>query len=243
MKINEQQFATPTGISNQQNQETVYLLQTHFRSGGEVIINELDSTTMNVKELKELVKTYFNLTEKAAVNAKFAEATLEDGTTKIYWDGDLGVGTRVFLLDAEGNQIPAPEGSHTTEDGTNVILGAEGEVLEINKPATAEDMMEVGEDIKSTGVPIAHAVHDKMEEMPVEDLVKAIVEGVNEMMGSYRDRMSAIEAKLETFSKAPASSKTLPASAKKSIHSKPTVEPLQKERFERAIANLSKNKK
>lgn len=198
---------------------------------------------MNVNELKKLVKEYFNLTEKAAVNAKFAEATLEDGTTKIYWDGDLGVGTRVFLLDAEGNQIPAPEGSHTTEDGTNVILGAEGEVLEINKPATAEEMVEVEEGlIGATGVPVAHSPIS-MEEMPVEDLVKAIVEGVNEMMGSYKDRMSAIEAKLETFSKAPASSKTLPASAKKSIHSKPSVEPLQKERFERAVANLMKNKK
>jgi len=198
---------------------------------------------MNVNELKELVKRYFNLTEKAAVNAKFAEATLEDGTTKIYWDGELEVGTRVFLLDAEGNQIPAPEGSHTTEDGVNVILGAEGEVLEINKPATAEEMMEVEEGlIGATGVPVAHA-KTNMEEMPVEDLVKAIVEGVNEMMASYRDRMSAVETKLETFSKAPASSKTLPASAKSPIHSKPAVEPLQKERFERAVANLSKNKK
>jgi hypothetical protein len=198
---------------------------------------------MNVNELKELVKRYFNLTEKAAVNAKFAEATLEDGTTKIYWDGELEVGTRVFLLDAEGNQIPAPEGSHTTEDGVNVILGAEGEVLEINKPATAEEMQEVEEGlIGATGVPVEHA-KARMEEMPVEDLVKAIVEGVNEMMASYKERMSAVEAKLQTFSKAPASSKTLPASAKSPIYSKPAVEPLQKERFERAVANLSKNKK
>ena len=74
---------------------------------------------MNVTELKKLVKEYFNLTD-STVRTKFAEATLEDGTTKIYWDGELAVGTRIFLLDAEGNQIPAPEGSHTLEDGTNV---------------------------------------------------------------------------------------------------------------------------
>lgn len=198
---------------------------------------------MNVQELKKLVKEYFNLTEKAAVEIKFAEAMLKDSDTKVYWDGDLAVGTRVFLLDAEGNQIPAPEGSHTLEDGVNFILGAEGEVLEVNMPATAEEMVEVEEGlIGATGVPVAHTPIS-MEEMPVEDLVKAIVEGVNEMMASYKERMSAVEAKLETFSKAPASSKTLPASANKSIHSKPSVEPLQKERFERAVANLMKNKK
>lgn len=202
---------------------------------------------MNVNELKLLVKTYFNLTEKAAVSAKFAEATLEDGTTKIYWDGELAVGTRVFLLDAEGNQIPAPEGSHTTEDGINVILGAEGEVLEVNTPARPEEMADMMPSmIGATGVEVEHNVHDKkdkMQDVEVEDLVKAIIEGVNEMMKDYKDRMTAMETKLGVFSKAPASTKTIPATVNKSIHSKPTVEPLQKERFERMVADLTKKNK
>lgn len=200
---------------------------------------------MNVTELKKLVKEYFNLTD-STVKTKFAEATLEDGTTKIYWDGELAVGTRIFLLDAEGNQIPAPEGSHTLEDGTNVILGAEGEVLEINMPAAPEAMAEMLPSmIGATGVPAAHAEHpmrDKMQDLEVEDLVKGIIDGVNEMMKDYKDRMTAMETKLGMFSKAPASTKTLPAEAHKTIHSKPSVEPLQKERFERALAELTNKK-
>jgi hypothetical protein len=86
---------------------------------------------MNVEELKTLVKSYFNLADKTTVKRIFAEATLADGTTKIYYEGDLAVGTKIYLLDAEGNEIPAPEGSHTLEDGTNVVLGTEGEVLEL----------------------------------------------------------------------------------------------------------------
>ncbi len=66
--------------------------------------NNTNRLTMNVNDLKSLVKSYFNLTEASTVKQEFAEATLADGTTKIYWDGDLAVGTKVYLLDAEGHQ-------------------------------------------------------------------------------------------------------------------------------------------
>lgn len=197
---------------------------------------------MNVNDLKSLVKSYFNLTEASTVKQEFAEATLADGTTKIYWDGDLAVGTKVYLLDAEGNQIPAPEGSHTLEDGTNIVLGTEGEILEVAERAS-EEMAEQVEVDPATGMPI-ETPETMEEEVPapvaVEDIVKAVVEAVQEEMGKYKDRMSAVEANLEKFSAAPASAKTLPGSVKKA--SKPEVEPLQKERFERVIKSVKINR-
>ena len=197
---------------------------------------------MNVNDLKSLVKSYFNLTEASTVKQEFAEATLADGTTKIYWDGDLAVGTKVYLLDAEGNQIPAPEGSHTLEDGTNVVLGTEGEVLEVAERASEEEMAEQEHIDPATGVPIV--TPDTMEEVvsapAVEDIVKAVVEAVQEEMAKYKDRMSAVESNLEKFSAAPASAKTLPGSVKKA--SKPEVEPLQKDRFERVVKSMKINR-
>lgn len=207
---------------------------------------------MNVEELKTLVKSYFNLADKTTVKRIFAEATLADGTTKIYYEGDLAVGSKIFLLDAEGNEIPAPEGSHTLENGTNVVLGTEGEVLEL----TLAQPVEAGEHdkeemIRSTGKPIVtpNTFDNCMDDMGkhkmdmpvmVEDIVKAVVEAVQEEMKKHYDRMSAVEAKVETFSAAPASEKTLPGSVKKAT--RPEVEPLQKERFERVLKSVKINR-
>lgn len=197
---------------------------------------------MNVEELKTLVKSYFNLADKTTVKRIFAEATLADGTTKIYYEGDLAVGTKIYLLDAEGNEIPAPEGSHTLEDGTNVVLGTEGEVLELTlaQPVEAAEHEEM---IRSTGKPIITPnTFEEHENMPVmvEDIVKAVVEAVQEEMKKHYDRMSAVEAKVETFSAAPASEKTLPGSVKKATS--PAVEPLQKDRFERVLKSVKINR-
>lgn len=197
---------------------------------------------MNVEELKTLVKSYFNLADKTTVKRIFAEATLADGTTKIYYEGDLAVGTKIYLLDAEGNEIPAPEGSHTLEDGTNVVLGTEGEVLEITlaQPVEAAEHEEM---IRSTGKPIITPnTFEEEVAMPVmvEDIVKAVVEAVQEEMKKHYDRMSAVEAKVETFSAAPASEKTLPGSVKKATS--PAVEPLQKDRFERVLKSVKINR-
>jgi len=197
---------------------------------------------MNVEELKKLVKSYFNLADKTTVKRIFAEATLADGTTKIYYEGDLAVGTKIYLLDAENNEIPAPEGSHTLEDGTNVVLGTEGEVLEITEASRDEMIEEVKVD-PATGMPIETPVtFDEEVAMPVmvEDIVKAVVEAVQEEMKKHYDRMSAVEAKVEAFSAAPASEKTLPGSVKKAT--RPEVEPLQKDRFERVLKSVKINR-
>jgi len=204
--------------------------------------NTKSFNNMNVNDLKSLVKSYFNLTEASTVKQEFAEATLADGTTKIYWDGDLAVGTKVYLLDAEGNQIPAPEGSHTLEDGKNIVLGTEGEVLEVAEAAREEMIEQIAVD-PATGVPIDTPVTFEEEvaaPIAVEDIVKAVVEAVQEEMAKYAEKMSAVEAKVETFSAAPASEKTLPGSVKKA--SKPAVEPLQKERFERVLNSVKINR-
>jgi hypothetical protein len=93
--------------------------------------------------MKKKLETIFSLMNeiRSKVTAsKFAEVALEDGTI-ITWDGELAVGTAIFVNDGENN-VPAPEGTHklTGEfEGKSIVLDAEGMVIEIiDETATAE---------------------------------------------------------------------------------------------------------
>ncbi len=50
---------------------------------------------------------------------KFGNAKLADGTI-VQWEGDMGEGVAVNVVDTEGNMMPAPDGTHELEDGTFV---------------------------------------------------------------------------------------------------------------------------
>ena len=58
---------------------------------------------------------------------------------ELLYDGELEVGTEVFVADEEGNQTPAPDGDYVTEDGKTIKV-AEGKVTEIveAEPAAEE---------------------------------------------------------------------------------------------------------
>lgn len=85
--------------------------------------------------MKKKIETIFSLINeiRSKVTASnFAEVTLEDGTL-ITWDGELAVGTAIFVNDGE-NTMPAPKGTHklTGEfEGKSIVLDAEGMVVEI----------------------------------------------------------------------------------------------------------------
>lgn len=83
-----------------------------------------------MKEKFEKIKALFATITKAM--QIFGENTLEDGTL-LKWEGDLAIGSAVFVVDGE-NQVPAPEGTHAlTGDlaGTSIVLDAEGIVTEL----------------------------------------------------------------------------------------------------------------
>lgn len=69
----------------------------------------------------------------------FAETTTVDGVTLSY-EGDLAVGTAVFIADEEGNQIAAPEGSHSLDDGRTITIDADGIVTEVTEAPEADEV-------------------------------------------------------------------------------------------------------
>ena len=116
-----------------------------------------DKTPLQIKRSKKKMKKTLkqlvfgaDATEDKKV---FGEAETTDGVL-IKWEGDLEVGTAVFIMDEEGNDLQAPEGTHSImrEDGnTDVItLDANGivvskEIVEGEETPGEEEIAEVGE--------------------------------------------------------------------------------------------------
>ena len=204
---------------------------------------------MTANDLKDLVKKHFNLveaTEAPAVEGieikeekeAFAEIKTADGSVTLMYDGELGVGTVLSIHDAEGNVIPAPAGEHLLENGERVVLDENGAITEFLTPteAPADTMAEYEDE------------EEMEEEAPaseagIEDIVEAVVAAVQEEMKKYGERMSAVESKLETFSAAPATTKTLPKRNNPLVKKQEEIAaPLQAERFERIMARAAKRK-
>ena len=59
-------------------------------------------------------KSIFDFFKKEENKVVFAEVKTVDGIV-LQYDGELAEGTPLFVLDEEGNQIPAPEGEYQVE--------------------------------------------------------------------------------------------------------------------------------
>ena len=134
-----------------------------------------------------------NVEASENVEQKFLDATLEDGTM-VQIEPALEVGAAVIVIDAEGNPIAAPDGSHTLLDGT-VVETAEGLITNIVE-AEAEEVE-------------AKDYEEKEEEMSndttetQEQKVKKVVESIIKESHFSKDEVNALlEAQAEKFNKA-----------------------------------------
>lgn len=85
---------------------------------------------MNAKETLKELRAMLGFSEEET-KVEMATATLTDGTI-IEWEGELAVGTAVFVQTAEGN-IPAPDATHEVEGGM-LVRTEGGFVTEIVEP-------------------------------------------------------------------------------------------------------------
>jgi len=98
----------------------------------------------SVEILADLQLSLKNKNEQMEKQIKLASATLADGVV-VYWDGELAVGTAVFLDEALTE--PAPDAEHEVEDGT-IVVTVEGVVTEIRpvEDAEGEEELQEGEE-------------------------------------------------------------------------------------------------
>jgi hypothetical protein len=117
---------------------------------------------MNSKEVLKEIRTLLGFSK----GVEMESATLVDGTV-IEWEGELAVGTEIFVQTGEG-LIPAPDATHEVEGG--LLVSTEGGVVtEIVEPTeTIEDEFE----------DVAEVVEEVITELEVVEDVAAIIDEI-----------------------------------------------------------------
>ena len=147
------------------------------------------------------IKSIFDFFKKEEeIKVTFAEITTIDGVVMQY-DGDLSEGSAVFVLDAEGNQIPAPEGQYQVElEGIKIVnVDVNGVVTAIEDVAIEEEPM--AEEMMSK------AEFSTMTEKIINDIdvrFKALEDKFNELAtlkeSKFKDDRKKVETSKETMS-------------------------------------------
>lgn len=189
------------------------------------------------EELAKLVKEKFSTEtetpEATSTTAQFAEVTLADGVTVLSYEGELAVGTAIFVVGEDGTQAPAPEGTHELGGemaGTSIVVDAEGIVAEVVEAGETEE--EVSEEMSTEKVEAI--LEEKMSSMlsPIEAIAKG-VEAVLEENNKLKTELENLKGEFEAFK------------------AKPSVENETKKKFsrkeelsgrEKYLLNLRKNK-
>lgn len=124
-------------------------------------------------------KSIFDFFKKEdEVKVMFAEITTIDGVVMQY-EGDLVEGSAVFVLDAEGNQIPAPEGQYQVElEGIKIVN------VDVNGIVTAIEDVAVEEEPMSEEEP----VNEMMSKQEFDAIIQQVITDTDA-------RMTALEAK------------------------------------------------
>ena len=159
---------------------------------------------MNVNDVITKLKVMLGSEEAVeVVEAKFAEATLVDGT-EVYTEGELEVGAILFVRAGEGvSDDPfAPEGMHETNDGKVITVGENGEISKI------EDVAEAAEPVKEDEAEVELSEDKKDEkEFDAEGLVAAIAEMLipqTEVIEELRKELSTLKERFEVVADQPA---------------------------------------
>ena len=167
-----------------------------------------------IADMKAMFSTSAEATDTTEAQV-FVEAVLMDGTA-IAYEGELAVGTTVFIV-ADGEQIPAPEGTHELGGeftGIKIITDANGVVVEvIDERATEEAASADFEAISSEEIPAALekateaiAATLNIEMGQAYDIATAVIAAINEQemakeSMSAADVESIVSTKMESFSK------------------------------------------
>lgn len=112
---------------------------------------------------------------------QFEQAKLADGTV-VVWEGELGTGTALFVIDEAGTQQAAPDGEHKLEDGT-IVTTAGGLVVTVTPKEQEEEEVEIE---------VEAAKEEKKDEMAGE---------MEMMLEKLAEKVAALETKIEEMGK------------------------------------------
>jgi hypothetical protein len=136
---------------------------------------------------------------------QMAMAILADGTEVYSPDAEFKVGSELFVMDAEGNPVPAPDGEHTTAEG-KVIVVSGGVIAEIKEPMEEEPKVEIEIEEEK------QAAFDGVSREEFESTINSLMEAFEAKIASLNAEKENLSATIEKMSKQPAAD-----SVKKSV--------------------------
>lgn len=149
----------------------------------------------------------------AKVANSFSEATLLDGTT-IQYEGELAVGTPVFVMDTDMNAIPASEGTYDLAgdmEGVQIVVDADGIITEV-----IDARQELSDDAPEDAAPTEEAMSaEKVEEIISAKLgaFSTSIEKIAEMMSAIVEENESFKSEIETLKNEFTAFKGTPADA------------------------------
>lgn len=174
-----------------------------------------------IKELIAEMKAQFSKSVD-----KFDSAVLADGVTTIEYD-ELEVGMPVFVV-ADGERIPAPEGTHSLSGelaGVSIVVDAEGIITEVIDERQNEDAGEVV---------VEETRAESMSAEQVESIVNAKLESFSKAVEGLAEMTKTIVANNNTLINELSSLK----SEFEAFKAKPSVETKEAEKFSK-VGNLT----
>lgn len=126
-------------------------------------------------------------------------ASIQTDKGELLYDGELEVGTEVFIQNAEGEIVPAGDGEYETEE--KVIVVADGKVSEIRDKEIGEPEPEAEvepeapvEGAEEGEADPADAPEEQEEQESIEDRVARLEAGIAEIREGIEGLVNAISA-------------------------------------------------
>lgn len=156
-----------------------------------------DNSFMKIKSIKEALKAMIRQME-------FSTATSDKGVIGWDVDGEIEVGTEVYLVDENGERQPIEDGDYVLEDGRTVVV-KDSKVEEIkekaeevveeptNEPTTEETNVEENEEPTDTEVENPDGTEEK-DNTAIEELRKEVNE-LYDLVDKLTKRIEELENK------------------------------------------------
>jgi hypothetical protein len=173
-----------------------------------------------VSKYAEKLKSFgvsLSAVEEAVEQKQMAMAVLADGTEVYSPDAEFGIGSEIFVMDAEGNPMPAPDGEHETAEG-KILVVVEGKISEVKDKPMDEPSVEI--EIEE----VEQSSFDGVSREEFENTISKLIEGFEAKINELTAEKQNLSATIEKMSKAPATEsvkKTNPVAQKQSANEVP----------------------
>jgi len=187
-----------------------------------------------ISELTRVLRSFSAAPAPAAAPLAFSDYKLEDGTM-IRVDGELAVGTLVYVVTEEG-LLPAPDGAHSIPE-VGVVTTEGGKIVEIGDAAPvpapeAVEAQEVEIEVTPEGEEMPADPHEeRMQAM--EAAIAALAAKVEDMMAKMGGEVEANAARFSTIDTALSALAQMPTAAPKKRASDAVVESVKMSRASR----------